>query len=206
MALIMVTGSAGFIGFHVSRRLLSHNHSVIGIDNFNSYYAPVLKRARADLLCNFSRFIPLELNFCQRNAIEKCFREYQPEVVCHLGAQAGVRYSLTNPFSYVDSNLAGFVNIIEQTRRLAAGTRFVYASSSSVYGGNTKMPYAESDPVNTPISLYAATKRANEMIAFTYHHLYGLQTMMSVVNSGHQIVQATACCSWNSLSKAAGDK
>ncbi|MDQ1240001.1 MAG: UDP-glucuronate 4-epimerase [Thermodesulfobacteriota bacterium] len=176
MSRVLVTGSAGFIGFHIARRLLSNKHNVIGIDNFNSYYAPILKRTRTDILHTFRDFISVELDLSDQDSVEKCFRDYQPEIVCHLAAQAGVRYSLRNPYAYEKSNVAGFLNIIEQARQLE-GTRFVYASSSSVYGGNTKMPYSESDPVNTPISLYAATKRANEMIAYTYHHLYGLQTV-----------------------------
>lgn len=176
MARVLVTGSAGFIGFHVALRLLSNHHTVVGIDNFNSYYAPILKRARTALLQNFEDFISVELDLFDKDAVEKCFSDYRPEIVCHLAAQAGVRYSLLNPYVYEKSNVAGFLNVIEQTR-LLEGARFVYASSSSVYGGNTKMPYSESDPVNTPISMYAATKRANEMIAYTYHHLYRLHTV-----------------------------
>jgi len=176
MARVLVTGSAGFIGFHVAHRLLSNQHTVIGIDNFNTYYSPALKKARTDLLEAFDGFISVELDLSEKDAVEKCFLDYRPEIVCHLAAQAGVRYSLINPYAYEKSNVAGFLNVIEQTRQLE-GTRFVYASSSSVYGGNSKMPYSESDPVNTPISLYAATKRANEMIAYTYHHLYRLQTV-----------------------------
>ena len=173
---ILVTGSAGFIGFHVSKALLDSGHKVVGVDNFNAYYATELKRSRSEILCSRHRFVPLEIDIADKVAVQKCCHEHEPEIICHLAAQAGVRYSLINPYSYERSNLAGFVNLIEEARSIPV-KRFVYASSSSVYGGNTKMPYSETDPVNTPISLYAATKRANELMAYTYHHLYGLQTV-----------------------------
>ena len=176
MATFLVTGSAGFIGFYVSKALLAAGETVVGLDNFNSYYSPALKRARSEILSSEKNFYSLEKDLIDREAISRCFEEFSPDTVCHLAAQAGVRYSLKNPYTYQQSNLEGFVNLIEQARRREV-KRFVYASSSSVYGGNTNMPYSEGDPVNTPISLYAATKRANELIAHTYTHLWGLQTI-----------------------------
>jgi len=176
MSTILVTGSAGFIGFHVAKALLDAGDTVTGADNFNTYYDPALKRARTEILASYQRFTGLEIDLSEREAVEKCFRDFSPQIVCHLAAQAGVRYSLKNPFAYQKSNLEGFVNIIEESRLLPV-ERLVYASSSSVYGGNTKMPYSEDDPVNTPVSLYAATKRANELMAYTYTHLWGLQTV-----------------------------
>lgn len=176
MTTILVTGSAGFIGSYVAGALLEAGNTVIGLDNFNTYYAPTLKRAREAVLRKNKSYIPLETDLIDREAIHNCFAEYKPELVCHLAAQAGVRYSLTNPYVYQQSNLEGFVNLIEEARRLPV-KRFVYASSSSVYGGNTKMPYSEDDPVNTPVSLYAATKRAAELMAYTYTHIWGLQTV-----------------------------
>lgn len=176
MAVILVTGSAGFIGFHVAKALMETGNTVIGLDNFNAYYAPQLKRARCKLLADEKNFISVEEDLADRGAVEGLFAKYPPDLVCHLAAQAGVRYSLKNPHTYQASNLEGFVNLIEAARLLPV-RRFVYASSSSVYGGNTKMPYSEEDPVNTPISLYAATKRANELMAYTYTHLWGLQTI-----------------------------
>jgi len=176
MTTILVTGSAGFIGFHVARALLESGETVIGVDDFNKYYAPELKRARTEILTSSRNFVSVEMDLADRAAVKTAFKEYSPEIVCHLAAQAGVRYSLRNPYAYQRSNLEGFVNTIEEARRLPV-RRFVYASSSSVYGGNTKMPYSEDDPVNTPVSLYAATKRANELMAHTYTHLWGLQTI-----------------------------
>ncbi len=176
MSAILVTGSAGFIGFHVAKSLLEAGNTVIGADNFNTYYDPALKRARTEILEQSPKFISLEIDLAEREKVSKSFREFSPEVICHLAAQPGVRYSLINPFAYQKSNLEAFINIIEESRLLPV-QRFVYASSSSVYGGNTKMPYSEEDPVNTPVSLYAATKRANELLAYTYSHLWGLQTI-----------------------------
>ncbi len=135
-----------------------------------------MKRARTEILGSYPKFTGLEIDLAERDAVEDCFRDFSPQIVCHLAAQAGVRYSLKNPFMYQKSNLEGFVNIIEESRLLPV-QRFVYASSSSFYGGNTKRPYSEEDPVNTPVSLYAATKRANELMAYTYTHLWGLQTI-----------------------------
>ncbi len=176
MSRILLTGSAGFIGFFVAKALLQRGDTVIGVDNFGDYYDPSLKRARNNILSEYKQFVSVEIDLGDNGLVTKCFDDHKPELVCHLAAQAGVRYSLENPHAYENSNLRGFLNLIEQSRRSGI-RRFVYASSSSVYGGNTKMPYSETDPVNTPVSLYAATKRANELIAYTYAHLWGLQTI-----------------------------
>jgi UDP-glucuronate 4-epimerase len=176
MTNILVTGSAGFIGFHTAKKLLDAGETVIGLDNFTPYYAPRLKQARSEILQQEGNFVFVEADLADRTAVARVFSEYSPDLVCHLAAQVGVRYSLIDPYSYERSNLAGFLNIIEAARSLPV-RRFVYASSSSVYGANTKMPYSEDDPVTTPISLYAATKRSNELMAHTYTHLWGLQTV-----------------------------
>ncbi len=176
MATILVTGSAGFIGFFISLELLRDGHSVIGVDNFNPYYLPRLKVEREYILKQYVNYVATPGDLSDRSFVDKVYDDHRPQLVLHLAAQAGVRYSLKNPYSYQKSNLEAFVNLIEKAK--ASGVkRFVYASSSSVYGGNTKMPYAENDPVNTPISLYAATKRSNELMAYTYTHLWGLQTV-----------------------------
>lgn len=176
MTTILVTGSAGFIGFFISSKLLSEGHNVVGVDNFNSYYLPKLKVHRDNILKQHSNYVSVTGELSERLFVDKLYDDYKPEMVLHLAAQAGVRYSLKNPYSYQKSNLEAYVNLIEKAR-LTGVERFVYASSSSVYGGNTKMPYSELDPVNTPISLYAATKRSNELMAYTYTHLWGLQTV-----------------------------
>lgn len=175
MTTFLVTGSAGFIGFSVAQALLERGETVIGLDNFNEYYCPDLKRARTEILCRSRTFVSIEADLSNREAIERIF-DYSPDLVCHMAAQAGVRYSLGHPHEYQRSNLEGFINLIEPARLMPV-KRFVYASSSSVYGGNTKMPYSEEDPVDTPVSLYAATKRSNELMAHTYTHLWGLQTV-----------------------------
>jgi UDP-glucuronate 4-epimerase len=149
---------------------------VIGIDNFNPYYSPELKTARNEILRKNRNFVSINADISDLSSVNAIFSEHKPDFVCHLAAQAGVRYSLKNPYTYQKSNLEGFVNLIEQSRHHSV-QRFVYASSSSVYGGNTKLPYAENDHVETPMSLYAATKRANELIAYTYTHLWNLQTI-----------------------------
>jgi UDP-glucuronate 4-epimerase len=172
----LVTGSAGFIGFHVSQALLARGATVVGLDNYNDYYSPTLKRDRDRELRRHPGFVSLELDLVDRGGLEALFREYRPHKICHLAAQAGVRYSLLNPFAYQEANLEGFLNLIELARRHEV-ERFVYASSSSVYGGLTELPFAESQRVDTPISLYAATKRANELMAHAYTHLYGLPTV-----------------------------
>lgn len=172
---VLVTGAAGFIGSAAALLLLERGDTVVGLDNLNSYYDPALKQSRLDALLaqsNF-RFVPLDL--ADRVGMEALFKVEEFDKVIHLGAQAGVRYSLQNPHAYVDSNIVGYVNILEGCRRNAV-QHLVYASSSSVYGGNTKMPFAEGDPVDHPVSLYAATKKANELMAHSYSHLYGLPT------------------------------
>lgn len=173
---ILVTGSAGFIGFNLCLKLLEQGKKVVGIDNFNDYYSVNLKEARAKILRNFPAFVEKRLNLCNKQDLESVFKEYSFSRICHLAAQAGVRYSLTHPDVYEQSNLAGFLNILEVTRNFKI-PRLVYASSSSVYGGNAKMPFSESDRVDTPVSLYAATKKANELMAHAYSHLFGFQSI-----------------------------
>jgi len=171
--LIFVTGAAGFIGFHVSKRLLERGEDVAGIDNLNDYYDPALKHARLDILRKFERFQFVRGDIADRAAIEELFARHKPQRVVHLAAQAGVRYSLTNPHAYTESNITGFLNILEGCRHHAV-EHLVYASSSSVYGANTKQPFSEHDNIDHPVSLYAATKKANELMAHTYAHLFGV--------------------------------
>lgn len=171
----LVTGAAGFIGMHVTQRLLERGDMVIGIDNINDYYDPALKHARLAQLTPHAGFKFELMDIADRLAMAKLFEREKFDRVVHLAAQAGVRYSLQNPHAYVDSNLVGFVNVLEGCRHNAV-QHLVYASSSSVYGGNTKMPFAEGDSVDHPVSLYAATKKANELMAHSYSHLYGLPT------------------------------
>jgi UDP-glucuronate 4-epimerase len=172
---ILVTGAAGFIGFHLSQKLLSIGESIIGLDNLNDYYDVNLKQARLEQLASQKGFHFLKLDLADRARVVDLFTQYKPELVIHLAAQAGVRYSLSHPHAYVDSNLVGFVNILEGCRQ-AEVKHLVFASSSSVYGANTKIPFSVSDRTDYPVSLYAATKRANELIAYTYSHLYGIPT------------------------------
>ncbi|WP_147198242.1 NAD-dependent epimerase [Pantoea sp. CCBC3-3-1] len=171
----LVTGAAGFIGFHVSQRLLSAGHQVVGIDNLNDYYDVKLKLARLDLLKPHNEFTFIQLDLADREGIARLFAEGHFERVIHLGAQAGVRYSLDNPLAYADANLIGHLNILEGCRHNKIG-HLLYASSSSVYGLNRKMPFSTDDSVDHPVSLYAATKKANELMAHTYSHLYGIPT------------------------------
>jgi UDP-glucuronate 4-epimerase len=173
---LLVTGTAGFIGSHLARALLDEGHSVVGYDNFNDYYSVRLKRDRHALLTGRAGYTGIEGDLCDAALLGRVFSEHRFDAVCNLAAQAGVRYSLTNPMAYQKANLEGFLNILEACRH-AHVPRLVYASSSSVYGGNTKLPFSESDPVDKPISLYAATKKANELMAHTYTHLFGLQTV-----------------------------
>jgi UDP-glucuronate 4-epimerase len=173
---ILVTGTAGFIGYHVAMSLLDDGHEVVGLDNFNDYYSVQLKRDRHARLEVRTGYSGVEADLCELDALRELFDTHRPERICNLAAQAGVRYSLTNPFVYGKSNVEGFLNVLECCRHMKS-ERLVYASSSSVYGGNTKLPFSESDPVDHPISLYAATKKANELMAHTYTHLYGLQTV-----------------------------
>lgn len=172
---VLVTGAAGFIGSHLSSRLLERGDAVIGLDNLNAYYDPNLKRARLDRLLGQERFSFHELDLMDRDRVAELFSRERPDVVVNLAAQAGVRYSLRNPHAYVDSNIAGFVNILEGCRHNGVG-HLVYASSSSVYGANTKMPFSVGDSVDHPVSLYGATKKANELFAHSYSHLYRLPT------------------------------
>jgi UDP-glucuronate 4-epimerase len=172
---VLVTGVAGFIGMHVALRLLARGDSVIGIDNLKDYYGPSLKQARLAQLTPHAGFRFELLDIADRRAMFNLFQTEKFDRVVHLAAQAGVRYSLQNPHAYVDSNLVGFVNVLEGCRHNAV-QHLVFASSSSVYGGNTKMPFAEGDSVDHPVSLYAATKKANELMAYSYSHLYGLPT------------------------------
>lgn len=172
---ILVTGAAGFIGAALAGRLLREGLPVVGLDNVNDYYDPRLKRARLARLLPEPGFRFVELDLADRRASAAFFAEERLERVVHLAAQAGVRYSLENPHAYLDSNLAGFLNVLEGCRHGGAG-HLVYASSSSVYGANEKQPFATSDRVDHPVSLYAATKKANELMAHSYSHLYGLPT------------------------------
>lgn len=172
---VLVTGAAGFIGMHVALRLLQRGGEVVGIDNFSDYYDPQLKHARLAQLQPCANFRFERMDVADRDAMASLFAREKFDRVVHLAAQAGVRYSLQNPHAYVDSNLTGFVNVLEGCRHNRV-EHLVFASSSSVYGGNTKMPFCETDTVDHPISLYAATKKANELMAHTYSHLYGLPT------------------------------
>ena len=174
---IMITGFAGFIGFHASRELLRRGWEVVGIDNFCDYYNVKLKRDRAALLEGQPGFSARELDICDHAKLHGVFTMEAPDVVLNLAAQPGVRYSIDHPFVYEKTNLEGFLNVLECCRHAANVPKLVYASSSSVYGGNRKMPFEESDKVDNPVSLYAATKKANELMAHTYSHLYGMQTI-----------------------------
>lgn len=168
---ILITGAAGFIGFHSSTRLLDHNHEIVGIDNLNDYYDIRLKHARLAQLEGRAGFSFQKLDLSDRDGMAKLFCEHNFDIVLHLGAQAGVRYSLENPFAYVDSNVIGTLTVLEGCRQHGV-KHLVYASSSSVYGANTKQPFSVEDRVDTPVSLYAATKKADELMCQTYAHLY----------------------------------
>jgi UDP-glucuronate 4-epimerase len=169
----LVTGSAGFIGNYVSKRLLSDEKQVIGVDNINDYYDTHLKIARNEAILEYPNFTFIKVDISNRNELEKLFRTYKPSYVIHLAAQAGVRYSIENPDVYIQSNIIGFYNILELCRQYPV-KHLLYASSSSVYGSNSKIPFEETDFVDHPMSLYAATKKSNELMAHTYSHLYGI--------------------------------
>ena len=172
---ILVTGSAGFIGFHLCKSLLEDGYVVLGIDNINDYYDPTLKLARLEQLKPYKNFKFEKVDIADRESITKSFQAFKPNKVVNLAAQAGVRYSIENPYAYMNSNLVGFLNIIELCRHNEV-EGLIYASSSSVYGGNIKIPFSVEDQVDNPISLYGATKRANELIARSYSRLYDLHT------------------------------
>ena len=172
---ILITGAAGFIGFHLAKRLLDDGRRVVGIDNLNDYYDPALKQRRLTILDAYPHFEFAKLDLASRPAMETLFSNYGFGVVVHLAAQAGVRYSIENPHAYIASNVVGHLHVLEGCRHEGVG-HLVYASSSSVYGANTKMPFSVHDNVDHPVSLYAATKKADELMAHTYSHLYNLPT------------------------------
>ena len=172
---VLVTGAAGFIGFHVASKLLQRGDMVVGLDNLNDYYDVRLKKARLEQIAGHEAFTFERIDLADRPALEALFQRHDFDAVINLAAQAGVRYSLENPHAYIDSNIVGFMNVLECCRHHQIG-HLVYASSSSVYGLNTRMPFSVHDNVDHPISLYAASKKANELMAHTYSHLYGLPT------------------------------
>lgn len=172
---VLITGSAGFIGYHLCESYLKDGVAVLGIDNINNYYDTKLKKNRLNQLKKYNNFIFENLDISNKNKLEKKFNSFKPSNVVNLAAQAGVRYSLKNPFAYVESNLVGFVNIVELCKQFKVNG-LVYASSSSVYGGNDQIPFSTNHRVDSPISLYAATKRSNELIAHSYSHLHDLHT------------------------------
>lgn len=169
----LVTGGAGFIGFHLSKRLLDQGAAVIGFDNMNDYYEVTLKEDRLAILQQYEKYMFIKGDLADKQEIFRVFREYNPQIVVNLGAQAGVRYSIDNPDAYVQSNIVGFFNILEGCRNYPV-EHLVYASSSSVYGGNEKIPFSTEDKVDEPVSLYAASKKSNELMAYSYSKLYGI--------------------------------
>ncbi len=172
---VLVTGAAGFIGSTLVLRLLARGNTVIGIDNHNDYYDPAIKEARLERFANHPKYTHLRIDLADRKAIYDCFRKQNPQMVVNLAAQAGLRYSIENPLAYIDSNIVGFAHILEGCRHNGV-EHLVYASSSSVYGANTAMPFSVHQNVDHPLSLYAASKKSNELMAHTYSHLYGLPT------------------------------
>ena len=175
MEKILVTGSSGFIGMHLCKKLLDDGYYVHGIDNMNNYYDIALKEARLKILSNYDNFTFNKIDISKLQDVESTFKKHKPEKVVNLAAQAGVRYSLLNPHAYIQTNVVGFTNIIETCKNYDV-SGLIYASSSSVYGGNKKMPFSIDDRVDKPISIYAASKKSNELIAHIYSHLYGLNT------------------------------
>ena len=173
MKTVLITGSAGFIGFHTAAQMSRDGWRVIGVDNFNDYYDPGLKRARVKALGETVKMH--EVDIADVDAFSSLVKNAAPDVIIHLAAQAGVRYSLKNPFAYAHSNLNGHLSVLEACRHAQGLSHLIYASSSSVYGGNTKIPFSETDPIAGPVSLYAATKRADELMSATYAHLYGIK-------------------------------
>jgi len=171
----LVTGAAGFIGMYTAKRLLEAGHEVVGLDNLNDYYDVKLKHYRLSLLLKYENFHFQKLDLCDNNSIDRLFASEKFDRVIHLAAQAGVRFSIEKPFTYTESNITGFLTILEGCRNYGI-QHLIYASSSSVYGMNPKVPFATTDPVDHPVSLYAATKKANELMAHTYSHLYGIPT------------------------------
>jgi UDP-glucuronate 4-epimerase len=172
---ILVTGAAGFIGFHVARRLLAEGRTVMGLDSLNAYYDPALKQARLDILLSQQGFKFERIDLADRASMAALFARHRFSRVIHLAAQAGVRYSIDHPHAYADANLEGFLNVLEGCRHQGCG-HLIYASSSSVYGANTKLPFSVADRADHPVSLYAATKKANELMAHSYSHLYRIPT------------------------------
>lgn len=174
---ILITGTAGFIGFHLARRLLKEGNIVFGVDNFNAYYDVRLKEARHAILEAEKNYSFVKTDISDKSALTAAFDSFKPEIVVNLAAQAGVRYSILDPDSYIRSNVVGFLNILECCRHAENKPRLLYASSSSVYGGNRELPFSEEQAVDHPVSLYAATKKSNELMAHSYTHLYGFQTL-----------------------------
>jgi len=172
---VLITGAAGFIGFHVAQRLLADGREVVGVDSINNYYDPKLKEARLDILRNHCGFSFEKLDLADRSASKSLFAQHRFPTVVHLAAQAGVRYSLEHPHAYIDANIEGFINVLEGCRHNDC-EHLLFASSSSVYGANTKLPFSVHDNVDHPVSLYAASKKANELMAHSYSHLYRLPT------------------------------
>lgn len=172
---ILVSGAAGFIGFHLSKRLCENGHKVMGIDNLNNYYDVNLKYGRLEVLNKSKNFSFQQIDIADKANLNKCWEDFRPEVMINLAAQAGVRYSITNPDAYVESNLVGFMNILEASRNYDI-KHLIFASSSSVYGANKKVPFSETDNVDHPVSLYAATKKSNELLAHSYSSLYNIPT------------------------------